>query len=80
MAIICHECKGNGFIKLSFEAEESVEQCKVCNSQGELDETQYYHQTWTEGAEDSISSYYGDHRLIRESFKNYKSLSKVNLL
>ena len=75
MAIICHECKGNGFHKLRFEAEQSIEQCKVCNSQGELDETQYYHQTWTEGAEDSISSYYGP-LLDPESFKNYKVYPK----
>ena len=69
--MICYNCKGNGYVKVSFEAEQSVEQCKVCHSQGELDETQYYHQTWTEGAEDSISSYYGP-PLDPECFKNYK--------
>ena len=71
MAITCHECKGNGFIKIRFEAEQSVHQCKVCDSQGELDETKYYHQTWTEGTEDSIAIYYGP-PLHPESFKNYK--------
>ena len=75
MAIICHECKGNGYHKLRFEGEEAIEQCKVCNSQGELDETQYYHQTWTEGDEDSISSYYGP-LLDPESLKNYKVYPK----
>jgi DnaJ-class molecular chaperone len=68
--IICHHCKGNGYIKLSFEAETSVEQCKVCNSQGELDETKHYHQTWTEGAEDSVAIYYGP-PLDPDCFKNY---------
>ena len=59
MAIICHECKGNGYHKLRFEAEQVIEQCKVCNSQGELKEDKYYRQTWTEGVEDSLSIYYG---------------------
>ena len=43
--IICSHCKGNGFIKLSFEAETIIEQCTVCDSQGELDEDKHYHQT-----------------------------------
>ena len=68
--IICHACKGNGYVKFNWEATQSVEQCKVCDSQGELDETKYYHQTWTEGAEDSIAIYYGP-PLYPESFKNY---------
>ena len=69
--IICSHCKGNGYIRLSFEAETSVEQCKVCDSQGELNEDNYYHQTWTEGAEDSLTVYYGP-PLDPECFKNYK--------
>ena len=68
--IICSHCKGNGYHRLAFEAEESIEQCKVCDSQGELDETKYYHQTWTEGVEDSLAIYYGP-PLDPESFKNY---------
>ena len=68
--IICSHCKGNGFIKLSFEAETIIEQCKVCDSQGELDEAKYYHQTWTEGVNDSLAVYYGP-PLDPESFKNY---------
>ena len=35
--IICSNCKGNGYIRLRFEAEESIHQCKVCNSQGEIE-------------------------------------------
>ena len=69
--IICSHCKGNGFIKLRFEGEQVINQCKVCDSQGELDENKYYHQTWTEGVEDSIAIYYGP-PLDPESFKNYK--------
>jgi DnaJ-class molecular chaperone len=68
--IICSHCKGNGYIKLSFEAETNVEQCTVCHSQGELDETKYYHQTWTEGVNNSLAVYYGP-PLDPESFKNY---------
>jgi len=73
--MICYNCKGNGYVKLKFENEESIGQCKVCDSQGELDEDNYYHQTWTEGAEDSPSIYYGP-PLDPESFKNYKIYSK----
>ncbi len=69
--MICYNCKGNGYVKLKFENEESIGQCKVCDSQGELDETNYYHQSWTEGAEDSLSIYYGP-PLDPECFKNYK--------
>ena len=69
--IICHNCKGNGYHKLRFEAEETIEQCKVCHSQGEIDENKYYHQTWTEGVNDSPSFYYGP-PLDPDCFKNYK--------
>ena len=68
--MICYNCKGNGYVRLKFENEESIGQCKVCDSQGEIDENKYYHQTWTEGAEDSIAIYYGP-PLDPESFKNY---------
>ena len=56
---ICSQCKGNGYIKVRFEAEEAIEQCKVCDSQGEIDEDTYYHQTWTEGVNQTITIYYG---------------------
>ena len=68
--IICSHCKGNGFIKIRFEAEEAIEQCTVCHSQGHLIENKYYNQTWTEGADDSPVIYYGP-PLDPESFKNY---------
>ena len=68
--MICHNCKGNGYVRLLFEAEESIEQCKVCHSQGELDENKYYHQTWTEGFEDNVPIYYGPPR-DPECFTNY---------
>ena len=68
--IICSHCKGNGFVKIRFEAEQSIDQCKVCHSQGELDETKYYHQTWTEGVNDSLAIYYGP-PLDPDCFKNY---------
>ena len=73
--MICYNCKGNGYVKFRFENEESIGQCKVCDSQGELDEDNYYHQTWTEGTENSLAIYYGP-PLDPECFKNYKIYSK----
>ena len=69
--MICYNCKGNGYVKFNWEATQSVEQCKVCDSQGELKEDNYYHQSWTEGAQDSLSIYYGP-PLDPECFKNYQ--------
>ena len=69
--MICYNCKGNGYVRLKFENEESIGQCKVCDSQGELKEDNYYHQSWTEGAQDSLSIYYGP-PLDPECFNNYK--------
>ena len=68
--MICHNCKGNGYARLSFEAEQSIEQCKVCHSQGEINEDNYYHQTWTEGENGAVAYYYGP-PLDPECFKNY---------
>jgi len=68
--MICHNCKGNGYVRLSFEAEQSIEQCKVFHSQGEINEDNYYHQTWTEGENDAVAYYYGP-PLDPECFKNY---------
>ena len=70
--IICHKCKGNGYIKLRFEGEEAIEQCKVCNSQGEIDEDKHYYQTWSDGVSDEVTSFYYGPPLDPESFKNYK--------
>mgnify|MGYP003666755714 FL=1 len=69
--MICYNCKGNGYVRLKFENEESIGQCKICDSQGELKEDNYYHQSWTEGAQDSLSVYYGP-PLDPECFNNYK--------
>ena len=33
---ICPECKGIGYIKLSFEGEENIKSCDVCKSSGEV--------------------------------------------
>ena len=41
--MICYNCKGNGYVRLKFENEESIGQCKICHSQGELNEDNYYH-------------------------------------
>ena len=72
MTIICHECKGNGYHKLRFEGEEAIEQCKVCNSQGQLIENKHYRQTWSDGVSDEITSFYWGPPLDPELFKNYK--------
>ena len=37
-SLICPNCKGNGYFRVNWEADESIEQCKVCHSSGELDE------------------------------------------
>ena len=71
--MICFNCKGNGFLKLSWEGEDSIEQCKVCNSSGETKDEEYYHQYWDDGAS-GFNFYYGPPLDIQgdESFKNYK--------
>ena len=74
--MICHNCKGNGYVKLNWEANESVEQCKVCDSQGELIQNKHYHQTWSEGVSDETTTYYYGPPLDPESFKNYKIYSE----
>jgi DnaJ-class molecular chaperone len=70
--IICDHCKGNGYIKIRFEAEEAIEQCKVCDSQGELVQSKHYYQTWSDGVSDDVTSWYWGPPLDPESFKNYK--------
>jgi DnaJ-class molecular chaperone len=70
--IICHHCKGNGYVKIRFEAEQAIEQCSVCHSQGEINENKYYHQTWSDGVSDETTSFYYGPPLDPESFKNYK--------
>jgi len=68
--VICHNCKGNGFLRLKFEAEETIEQCKVCNSQGETKAGEYYPQSWDDG--DGNPCVYHGPALDPEGFPNYK--------
>ena len=70
--IICNQCKGNGYVKVRFEAEQAIEQCKICNSQGEIDENKHFHQTWSDGVSDEVTSFYYGPPLDPECFKNYK--------
>ena len=71
--VICHNCKGNGYVKLRFEGETAIEQCKVCHSQGEVKEDEHFHQYWDDGA-GSPTIYYGPPLDVEgdEGFKNYK--------
>lgn len=32
----CPECKGNGYIRLTFEGESATSQCQTCESEGEI--------------------------------------------
>jgi len=70
--VICPNCKGNGYLRLRFEAETAIEQCSVCDSQGTLDEKKHYKQTWSDGISDEITSFYYGPPLDPEGFKNYK--------
>ena len=72
--IICQGCKGNGFIRLRWEASESVEQCKVCDSQGEIKEDEYFSQSWDDDYGHPVA-YHGP-PLDPEGFKNYKIYPK----
>ena len=74
--MICFNCKGNGYLKLSWEGERSIEQCKVCNSTGETKDDEYYHQTWSDGITDETTSFYYGPPLDPEGFKNYKIYRK----
>ena len=74
--VICHNCKGNGYLRFRFEAEETIEQCKICNSQGEVKDDEYYHQTWSDGVSDETTSFYYGPPLEPEGFKNYKIYPK----
>ena len=74
--IICGSCKGNGYIRLKFEAEEFIHQCEICNSEGEVKDDEYYHQTWSDGTTDETTSFYYGPPLNPEGFKNYKIYRK----
>ena len=70
--MICYNCKGNGYVKLKFEGETAIEQCKVCNSQGEVKDDEHYHQTWSDGVSNEPTSFYYGPPLNPDGFKNYK--------
>ena len=71
--MICFNCKGNGYLRLRFEGEEAIEQCKVCDSQGEVKDDEYYSQSWDDGA-GNPTIYYGPPLDAQgdEGFKNYE--------
>ena len=68
--MICPHCKGNGYVRLRFEGEEVTEQCWVCNSQGEVDDTKHFIQTWRE--DNGSSAYYYGPLLDPDSFKDHR--------
>jgi|11BtaG_2_1085332.scaffolds.fasta_scaffold02721_13 hypothetical protein len=39
---ICRNCRGNGYIRVTFEAEEHIHQCDICKSEGILKGGKYY--------------------------------------
>ena len=51
-----------------------IEQCKVCRSQGELDEDKHYHQSWddTDYKGNTCRTLYYGPLLDPESFPGYK--------
>ena len=63
--MICYNCKGNGYVKIRFECEEAITQCKVCNSSGETKNDEFYHQSWNDSA-GAPSLYYGRHLTYKE--------------
>ena len=70
--MICFNCKGNGYLRLSWEGERSIEQCKVCNSQGEVKDDEYFPQSWEDG-DGNPCVYHGPPLDYEdEGFKNYK--------
>ena len=75
--MICFNCKGNGYLRLSWEGERNIEQCKVCNSSGEVKDDEYFKQTWDDG-HGAASLYFGPPLEVQgdEGFKNYKIYRK----
>jgi len=67
--MICPKCKGNGFTKNCWEAEEVILQCETCKSQGELSPNKHYGQTWTEPH--GTKTYYYGPLLDPENFKDW---------
>ena len=75
--MICYNCKGNGYVKIRFECEEAITQCKVCDSTGETKNDEFYHQSWNDSA-GAPSLYYGPPLEVEgdEGFKDYKIYAK----
>ena len=75
--MICYNCKGNGYVKIRFECEKAITQCKVCDSTGETKNDEFYHQSWNDSA-GAPSLYYGPPLDVQgdEGFKNYKIYAK----
>ena len=71
--MICYNCKGGGYVKIRFECEEAITQCKVCDSTGETKNDEFYQQSWNDSA-GAPSLYYGPPLDVQgdEGFKNYK--------
>lgn len=67
--MICPKCKGNGFIRTHWEAEEVIVQCDTCDSEGELDPNRSYLQTWTEPH--GTKTFYHGPLLDPENFKDW---------
>ena len=75
--MICTYCKGNGYVRLCFEAEEVTEQCWVCESQGEVKDSKHFIQTW-EDNNGSRAYYYGP-LLDPQHFKEHRIHSQKEI-
>ena len=75
--MICYNCKGGGYVKIRFDCEEAITQCKECDSTGETKNDEFYHQSWNASA-GAPSLYYGPPLDVQgdEGFKNYKIYAK----
>ena len=51
---ICPDCKGNGYVSLRLEAEETIKQCKTCHSNGEIT-TKEFSDYWNKPAIAKVS-------------------------
>ncbi len=68
--VICPMCKGNGYTRHNWEADESILQCKTCKSEGEL-EDKHYNQVWVDEHGNPVW-YYGPLHLETDSLTKYK--------
>ena len=70
--IICANCSGSGNNILSWECEKTNIKCNVCKGSGKLDPNKHYKQTWSDGTDNTITSFYYGPPLDGSDFKNYK--------